>query len=107
MVTAKCDRPRRSWLWRTDGSRVSFRERIVGKVLRHTKVTDFLIVLNSRSAIRSFMSAGSLTLGGNLSLAVGPLGRTGEALGALNTKGRVAAMYSYSKTKGTSAAGFS
>ena len=46
------------------------------------------------------MSAGSLTLGGNMSLAIGPLGRNGEALGALNTKGRVAAMYSYSKTKG-------
>ncbi|KAG8961128.1 hypothetical protein FRC00_013150 [Tulasnella sp. 408] len=46
------------------------------------------------------MSAGSLTLGGNLSLAVGPLGRNGEAMGALNTKGKVAAMYSYSKTKG-------
>ncbi|KIO21144.1 hypothetical protein M407DRAFT_43526, partial [Tulasnella calospora MUT 4182] len=64
------------------------------------ELTEFLIVLNSTSAIRSFMSAGSLTLGGNLSLAVGPLGRNGEAMGALNTKGRVAAMYSYSKTKG-------
>lgn len=66
------------------------------------ELTEFLIVLNSNSAIKSFMSAGSLTLGGNLSLAVGPLGRNGEAMGALNTKGRVAAMYSYSKTKGLS-----
>ena len=46
------------------------------------------------------MSAGSLTLGGNLSVAVGPLGRNGEALGSLNTSGKVAAMYSYSKTRG-------
>jgi hypothetical protein len=46
------------------------------------------------------MSAGSLTLGGNLSVAVGPLGRNAEGSGALNTKGKVAAMYSYSKTKG-------
>lgn len=46
------------------------------------------------------MAAGSLTLGGNLSLAVGPLGRNGEALGSLNTSGKVAAMYSYSKTRG-------
>ena len=46
------------------------------------------------------MSAGSLTLGGNLSLAVGPLGRNAEGSGAVNTKGHVAAMYSYSKTKG-------
>ncbi|KAI0747062.1 hypothetical protein C8Q80DRAFT_1179116 [Daedaleopsis nitida] len=64
------------------------------------EMTDFLVVLNSRSAVRSFMSAGSLTLGGNLSVAVGPLGRNGEAIGSLNTSGKVAAMYSYSKTRG-------
>ncbi|KAG5350240.1 hypothetical protein C0989_011997 [Termitomyces sp. Mn162] len=46
------------------------------------------------------MAAGSLTLGGNLSIALGPLGRNGEALGSLNTSGTVAAMYSYSKTRG-------
>ncbi|CCA75881.1 related to YSC84-protein involved in the organization of actin cytoskeleton [Serendipita indica DSM 11827] len=56
------------------------------------EVTDFLFVLNSRSAVRSFMSAGSVTLGGNLSVALGPVGRTGEAAGALNTSGKVAAM---------------
>jgi len=64
------------------------------------EMTDFLIVLNSRSAVRSFMSAGSLTLGGNMSIALGPLGRNGEASGSLNTSGKVAAMYSYSKTRG-------
>ncbi|KAI4522898.1 DUF500-domain-containing protein [Schizophyllum commune Loenen D] len=64
------------------------------------EVTDFLIVLNTRSAIKSFMAAGSLTLGGNMSIALGPLGRNGEALGSLNTKGKMAAMYSYSKTRG-------
>lgn len=46
------------------------------------------------------MSAGSLTLGGNLSVAVGPLGRNAEGSGSVNTKGKIAAMYSYSKTKG-------
>ena len=46
------------------------------------------------------MAAGSLTLGGNLSIAVGPLGRNAEGTGALNTKGKMAAMYSYSRTKG-------
>ncbi|KAG1716774.1 hypothetical protein ID866_372 [Astraeus odoratus] len=64
------------------------------------ELTDFLIILNSQSAVKSFMSAGSLTLGGNLSIAVGPLGRNGEALGSVNTSGKVAAMYSYSKTRG-------
>lgn len=61
------------------------------------------------------MSAGSLTLGGNLSVsllrpdiggiaemqvAVGPLGRNAEGSGAVSAKGKMAAMYSYSKTKG-------
>ncbi|WVW79425.1 hypothetical protein I302_101394 [Kwoniella bestiolae CBS 10118] len=64
------------------------------------EVTDFLIVLNSRSAVSSFMSAGNLTLGGNLSVAVGPLGRNAEGSGSVNSKGHLAAMYSYSKTKG-------
>jgi lipid-binding SYLF domain-containing protein len=39
------------------------------------------------------MAAGSLTLGGNLSIALGPLGRNGEALGSLNTSGKLAAMF--------------
>lgn len=64
------------------------------------EMTDFLIVLNTRAAVKSFMSAGSLTLGGNMSLAVGPIGRNGAAEVALNSKGKVAAMYSYSRTKG-------
>jgi hypothetical protein len=90
-------------------------------------MTDFLVVLNSRSVSfflwcilrkcsslsfvspscvlsrfaqisleftpqQSFMSAGSLTLGGNMSLAIGPLGRNSEAAGALNTNGKIAAM---------------
>lgn len=42
---------------------------------------------------QSFMAAGSVTLGGNLSVALGPLGRNGEALGSLNTSGKMAAMY--------------
>ncbi|KAG2070724.1 DUF500-domain-containing protein [Suillus decipiens] len=64
------------------------------------EMTDFLIILNSTSAVRSFMSAGNLTLGGNMSVAVGPLGRNGEAIGSVNSSGKVAAMYSYSKTRG-------
>ncbi|WWD21341.1 hypothetical protein CI109_105825 [Kwoniella shandongensis] len=64
------------------------------------EVTDFLIVLNSKAAVSTFMSAGSLTLGGNLSVAVGPLGRNAEGSGSVSSKGQVAAMYSYSKTKG-------
>lgn len=63
-------------------------------------VTDFVIVLNSKQAVRSFMATGSLQLGGNLSVAVGPLGRAAEATGAVNSSGNLAAMFSYSKSKG-------
>jgi len=64
------------------------------------ELTDVLIVLNSTSAVRSFMSAGSVTLGTNLSVAVGPLGRNGEASGSISTSGKISATYSYSKTRG-------
>ncbi|KPV77191.1 uncharacterized protein RHOBADRAFT_52132 [Rhodotorula graminis WP1] len=64
------------------------------------ELAEFLIILNSRAAVKSFMSAGSLTLGGNMSIAAGPLGRNLEGTGALSAKGGVAAMYSYSRSKG-------
>lgn len=38
------------------------------------------------------MTSGSLTLGGSMSVALGPLGRTSEALGSVNTNGKLAAM---------------
>jgi lipid-binding SYLF domain-containing protein len=46
------------------------------------------------------MATGSLRLGGNLSLAAGPLGRSAEASGSISSSGGVAAMFSYSKSKG-------
>jgi SH3 domain-containing YSC84-like protein 1 len=58
-------------------------------------------ILNpNASSQRSFMSAGSVTLGTNLSVAVGPLGRNGEASGSISTGGKITATYSYSKTRG-------
>ncbi|GAA94473.1 uncharacterized protein L969DRAFT_105970 [Mixia osmundae IAM 14324] len=62
--------------------------------------TDVILILNSKSAVESFMSAGSISIGGNMSVAVGPLGRNAEGAGNLNTKGKIAAIYSYSKTRG-------
>ena len=59
-------------------------------------MVDFLIVLNSRAAVRTFMSSGSLQLGGNMALAVGPLGRSGEASAAMNAEMKMSAMFSYS-----------
>lgn len=52
-----------------------------------SELSNFDVILQ-----RSFMAAGSLTLGGNMSLSIGPLGRNSEAAGALNTDGKVAAM---------------
>lgn len=49
--------------------------------------------------MRTFSQKGSLTLGGNVSIAAGPVGRNAEAAGAASMKG-VAGVFSYSKTKG-------
>lgn len=63
------------------------------------ELTDFVFILNDYSAVRTFAQAGSITLGGNVSIAAGPVGRNAEAAGAASLKG-VAGVFSYSKTKG-------
>lgn len=62
-------------------------------------MTDFVMILNDAAAVRAFQQLGSVTLGGNLSIAAGPVGRNAEASGAANFKS-VAPIFSYSKTKG-------
>ena len=42
------------------------------------QMTDFVIILNSRNAISAFSKGGNLTLGGNFTIAAGPLGRNVE-----------------------------
>lgn len=63
------------------------------------ELTDFVFILNDAAAVRSFSQKGSVTLGGNVSIAAGPVGRNAEASGAASMKG-VAGVFSYSKTKG-------
>lgn len=63
------------------------------------ELTDFVFILNDAAAVRTFSQVGTLTLGGNVSIAAGPVGRNAEAAGAASTKG-VAGVFSYSKTKG-------
>ncbi|KAF9923773.1 hypothetical protein FBU30_006181 [Linnemannia zychae] len=63
------------------------------------EITDFVVVLNNKMAVRSFATGGNVTLGGNLSVAAGPIGRTAEAGASASVKS-VAAIYSYSKSKG-------
>ncbi|GAA5944186.1 uncharacterized protein JCM15063_000173 [Sporobolomyces koalae] len=64
------------------------------------EITEFMIILNSSAAVKSFMAKGSLTVGGNMSISAGPLGRNVEGTGTLSAKGGVSAMYSYSRSKG-------
>ena len=59
------------------------------------QVTDFVIVLNSESAVRAFSKGGNVTLGADASVAAGPVGRAAEA----DVTPR-AAIYTYSRSKG-------
>lgn len=59
------------------------------------EVSEFVIILNTPAAVDAFAKGGNVTLGGNLSVAAGPVGRSAEAGVSLN-----AAMYSYSRSQG-------
>ncbi len=59
------------------------------------KITEFVIVLNTDKAVDAFAKGGNVTLGGALSIAAGPVGRSAEANVAIQ-----AAMYSYSRSQG-------
>ena len=59
------------------------------------EISEFVIVLNTPAAVDAFARGGNVTLGGNLSVAAGPIGRSAEGNVAMN-----AAMYSYSRTQG-------
>lgn len=63
------------------------------------ELTDFVFILNTSEAVKSFSQFGSVTLGGNISVAAGPLGRNAEAA-ATASVGTLAAVFAYSKTKG-------
>ncbi len=62
-------------------------------------MTDFVFILNDASAVKTFSQQGSITLGGNVSIAAGPIGRNAEAAGAASLKS-IAGIFSYSRTKG-------
>ncbi|OBA13841.1 uncharacterized protein OGAPODRAFT_83792 [Ogataea polymorpha] len=63
------------------------------------EVTDFVFILNTEAAVESFAQFGSVTLGGNISVAAGPLGRNAEVAGSASFR-NVAPVFAYSKTKG-------
>ncbi|KAL4623917.1 SH3 domain-containing YSC84-like protein 1 [Arapaima gigas] len=61
------------------------------------EVSDLVIILNHRRAVDAFTKGGNLTLGGNCTVAVGPVGRNVEADVALRS---TAAVFTYCKSRG-------
>uniref|UniRef100_F7F813 SH3 domain-containing YSC84-like protein 1 n=1 Tax=Ornithorhynchus anatinus TaxID=9258 RepID=F7F813_ORNAN len=61
------------------------------------EVSDLVIILNYDRAVEAFAKGGNLTLGGNCTVAVGPLGRNLEGDVALRSS---AAVYTYCKSRG-------
>jgi lipid-binding SYLF domain-containing protein len=59
------------------------------------EVTEYVMVLNTDEAVKAFSRGGNVTLGGDVSVAAGPVGRTASA--AVTP---VAAIYSYSRSQG-------
>mmetsp|Transcript_6978 Transcript_6978/g.9069 ORF Transcript_6978/g.9069 Transcript_6978/m.9069 type:complete len:436 (+) Transcript_6978:222-1529(+) len=61
---------------------------------------DSIVILNTKSAVRAFMGKGQVTFGGNVSLAVGPVGRDIEAHVGVSDSKELLAAYSYSQAQG-------
>jgi lipid-binding SYLF domain-containing protein len=59
------------------------------------QVSEYVIILNTQEAVNAFSKGTNFTLGGNLSAAIGPIGRSAEA-GVLPQ----AAIYTYSRSQG-------
>ncbi len=68
-------------------------------VLIGGEVTDFMLILNTQQAVDSFKSNKQVSLGAEMSLAIGPLGRTGAGNMTAHAKG-LASIYSYSHSRG-------
>ena len=73
--------------WRSHGDHTAVTRRSHGG---HTPQAGFelntvLLILNTAEALEAFMGSAQLTLGANLSVAVGPIGRHAEATGVAGT----------------------
>ncbi|KAI8913498.1 hypothetical protein EDD86DRAFT_200669 [Gorgonomyces haynaldii] len=60
------------------------------------ELTDYVIILNTKEAVDAFFAA-NVTLGGNLSVAAGPYGRSGEVAAELT---KMASIFTYSNSQG-------
>lgn len=63
------------------------------------EVTDYIILLNTQEAVNAFSGQGQLTLGGEVGVAMGPIGRSAAGTGYLGDGG-MAAAFTYSHSKG-------
>ncbi|XP_041043577.1 SH3 domain-containing YSC84-like protein 1 isoform X2 [Carcharodon carcharias] len=61
------------------------------------EVSDLVIILNQKRAVDAFAKGGNLTLGGNFTVAIGPIGRNLEGDVAVRSS---AAVYTYCKSRG-------
>ena len=59
------------------------------------QVSEYVIVLNTQEAVNAFSKGSNVTLGGNLSAAIGPIGRSAEA--GVTPQ---AAIYTYGRNQG-------
>jgi lipid-binding SYLF domain-containing protein len=59
------------------------------------QVSEIVIILNTPAAVEAFTKDGDVTLGGNLSITAGPIGRDAEARVGLQS-----VMFSYSRSQG-------
>jgi len=59
------------------------------------QVSEYVIILNTQEAVNAFSKGRNVTLGGNLSAAIGPIGRSAEA-----SVTPQAAIYTYSRSQG-------
>ena len=64
-----------------------------------SEFSTVVLILNTPEAVSAFSGSASVTLGANLSVAVGPLGRSLEGTGVAGS-GAAAACYSYSVSRG-------
>ena len=59
------------------------------------QVSEYVVILNTQEAVNAFAKGSNITLGANLSAAIGPVGRSAEAGAAPQ-----AAIYTYSRSQG-------
>lgn len=98
IAKVKDDTCERGWRW--SGPSAVACGGLGGGFIWGAEKIDSMIILNTKGAVRAMMGSGQVTLGGNVSLAAGPLGREIEAHAGVSKNKEIVAAYSYSKAQG-------